>query len=118
MGKIKPVLPSLREKKRYLAFKVISKDKINNISAIFEAISRSISTFVGFLGFAKAGIIILPNKYDKEKQIGLIKVNHNYVNELKASLAMIREIDGKKVVVRSIGVSGILNKAEKKYIVS
>ena len=45
-------------------------------------------------------------------------MNNRYVNHLKASLALIDQIKGQKVIVKSIGVSGIIKKAEKKYLAS
>ncbi len=104
----KAVLPSLREKKRYLAFEVVSKDKFS-FTEIKKTILQSCKEFLGQLGMAKAGIIVLGDKYERNK--GLIRINHKYVNELKASLALI-----KKPTVKSTGVSGMLNKAYKKYV--
>ena len=53
----------------------------------------------------------LSHKFDGKK--GIIKVNHRYVNHLKAALALINSQD---MVFRSIGVSGILNKAETRFL--
>ena len=57
--KIKPVMPSLREKKRYLAFEVISKQKVEDFNKVQESIMGSALEFIGHLGMAKAGAIIL-----------------------------------------------------------
>ena len=111
--KIKPILPSLREKKRYLAFEIISKSKIKDFSAVSSAIWSSSLSFMGELGAAKAGIWVLPDKYNEKTQRGIIKVSNKYVNELKASLALIKEIDGNGAIVRSVILSGMLNKAAK-----
>jgi ribonuclease P/MRP protein subunit POP5 len=110
--KLKPLLPSLREKKRYIVFEIISKNKIG-FTAISKAIWRSILAFSGSLGAAQAGIWLMGDKYNKEKQKGIIKVNHKNVDLLKASLALIKEIEGQDVIVRSISASGMLNKASK-----
>jgi len=111
----KAVLPSFREKKRYLAFEIISKDK-SSFTAVKDAILTSCKEFLGTLGMAKAGIIIIGEKFNKEKQKGLIKVNNKYVNELKASLALIKTINKKITIVKSLGVSGMLTKAYNKYV--
>ena len=49
-------------------------------------------------------------------QKGIIKVNHKHVDELKSALTLIEKINNKKVIVKSLGVSGILNKAEQRYL--
>lgn len=117
-NKIKPLLPSLREKKRYLAFEIISKTKINEFSKVKETMLQSLFRFLGESGMAKAGILFLEDKYNKDKQKGIIRVSHKYVNELRASLALIQKMDNQAVIVRSIGLSGILKKAVNKFIAS
>ena len=116
MTKIKPVLPSLREKKRYLVFEIISDKKIDNIISISKTIFDSCQKYLGEMGMAKAGILILDNKFNKEKQRGIIKVNNKMVDNLKSSLCFIKKIDNKEAIVKSVGVSGILKKAQNKFI--
>ena len=106
---MKSLLPSLKERKRYLAFEVMSKDN-TRFSVVSKAVWSSILSFIGIKGAAKAGIWLLSDKYKNNK--GLIRVGHKYVDDLKASLALIKNIDSEDVIVRSLGVSGILNKAE------
>ncbi|MGM5482833.1 MAG: Rpp14/Pop5 family protein [Nanobdellota archaeon] len=112
--KTKPLLPSLREKKRYLAFEVISKQAINK-NAIFNAILKKSKEMLGEIENAKAGIEVLHEKYNQPAQRGIIKVNHKYLEKLRASLCMISSIDSKKVITRSLGASGMINKA-KDYV--
>ena len=114
--KIKPMLPSLREKKRYLAFEVISKEKIKDNSAIYNTIYNAAYSFMGELGVSKAGMMMIQDKWNDDKQRGLIKVGHLHVDHLRAALTLIDKIEDQQVIVRSIGVSGILKKAEQRYL--
>ena len=111
--KLKPILPTLREKKRYLAFEIISKSQIKDFSAVSSAVWANLLSFLGEYGAAKAGIWLLPDKYDSKKQRGIIRVANKCVNELKASLALTNSIEGQDVIIRSVHVSGILSKAAK-----
>jgi ribonuclease P/MRP protein subunit POP5 len=113
--RLKPLLPSLKEKKRYLAFEIISKSKIKAFSDVSEAIRASTLSFAGIKGAAKMGINVI--KYNSSNQKGLIRVSHKGLKDLKASLTLIEKIE-QPVIVRSLGASGILAKAEKKYIAS
>jgi len=115
-GKIKPLMPSLREKKRYLAYEVISKSKYNDAISVNKAIYDAANEFLGTLGMAKAGILAIDNIWDEKTQRGLIRVNNKHVDELKASLIFMRNIQGKEAIVKSVGASGILKKAQKKYL--
>ncbi len=99
--KFKTLLPALKERKRYLLFKVISKNKIPE-SKIKESINQSLFRFLGELGMAKAGIQFVKND--------IIRVSHNFVNELKSALMLIKEINNEQVMIRSLKVSGVLNK--------
>ena len=65
---------------------------------------------------SKAGILILKDKWNPEAQRGLIRVNNKNVDNLKAALTMADKINNENVIIKSVGVSGILNKAAKKYL--
>lgn len=116
-AKMRPMLPTLKERKRYLAYEIISNKKINDFRAISENINEAGTKFMGMSGFSKAGVIFI-GKWNEEKQRGLIRVGHKHVNELKASLILIKELNHAPVIFRSVGVSGIIKKAEKKYLAS
>jgi len=113
---LKPILPSLREKKRYLVFEVISKDRMTDADAVSSAVYSNSLQFLGQLGTAKAGIMVLNNKWDPELQRGIIKVNHKHVDAVKAALVLADNIEGKDIIFRSLGVSGILRKAENNFL--
>lgn len=114
--KLKPILPSLREKKRYLVFEVISKHKINGFDEVSDSITESALGFLGQLGAANAGLLPLANKWDPELQRGIIKVSHKHVDGLRASLAVANKIGNESAIFRSLGVSGILKKAEERFL--
>ena len=114
--KLKPVLPSLREKKRYVVFEVISKEKIKDAESVSNAVWHCSLQFLGQLGTAKAGIMVLNNKWNPELQRGIIKVSHKHVDAVKAALTFANKVDNTDVIFRSLGVSGILRKAENKYL--
>ena len=108
-----PLLPSLKEKKRYVAFEVISKEKLN-FNQVKKTIEEALLKYIGLLGASKAGMQILSEKYQNNK--GLIRINHKFTGYLKASFTLINKIENQKAIVRSLGASGILKKAEKKYL--
>ena len=109
-------MSTLKEKTRYLAFEVISDHKIGDFKAVSKEIQDKSLLLLGQLGLAKAGMRILPEKWNLDLQKGIVKVNHKHVDELKSSLTLIEKINNKKVIVKSLGVSGMLNKAEQKYL--
>lgn len=112
MANLKPIRPSLKEKKRYIVFEVHSDYDISP-EKLIDAVNKSCLEFMGLLHFGKSGIILLRNQFSKNT--GIIKVNNKYVDYVKASLQLISEIDDKKVNIDVIGVSGILKKAREKF---
>ena len=114
-GKLKAIPSSLREKKRYVAFEVLSKDKMD-IDSIKRAIESSFKEYAGLLGQSKANLYVLKDKFNQEKNRGILRVNNKMLEPLKASFSLIKEINGKKALIHAVGVSGILKKAEKKYL--
>ncbi len=114
--KIKPILPSLREKKRYLVFEIISKKNIKSFSEVSNLIWQSSLSFLGEIETAKAGIWVLPDKWNQKKQRGMIKVNNKYVDNLKTALTLVKNFKRQQVIIKSVGVSGMVNKADKKYL--
>ncbi len=113
--KIKAVLPSLREKKRYLVFEIISKNNIRSFSDVSELVWQASLQFLGEIETAKAGIWVLPDKWNIKKQRGIIKINNKYVDKLKTALSLIKNFKKQQIVVKSVGISGMIKKAEKKY---
>lgn len=113
MKKMKALRPSLREKKRYTVFEVLAKKKVKNFKSVVKAIHCSYKELFGTVGLARAGLIILS---EENAQKGVIRVNNKFLDHLRAALANIEQVEEENVIVRSVGVSGILKKAKVKYL--
>ena len=106
MARIKPLLPTLRERKRYLAFEVLSEKELQWAS-IKKAVFDAMKEYVGIDGISDAGLLFVKNNGNK----GILRVSHTSLNKVRAALIFIKNIDSQKVMVKSIGASGMLNKA-------
>ena len=107
------LLPSLREKKRYVVFEVLSKKSIPTKTAL-NAIQDAFLSFSGEHRAAIAGIYLPPNLYNEKKQQGIVRVNHTLVDLIRASFCCMKQIAAESAIVRSIAVSGSLKKAKQK----
>ncbi len=110
---MKPMLPTLKEKKRYIVFEIISDEKID-ITLVKKTISEDCLKFLGELGVSRSGLMIISDQF--KDNIGVVKANNKYVDEVKTALSLIKKVDNKKVIVNTIGVSGTLKKAKIKFI--
>jgi ribonuclease P/MRP protein subunit POP5 len=110
-AKLKPLLPTLREKKRYLALEVITNTAIN-AKEIKHSIQEAIASHIGRKGLAAAGLLFV--KHNKNKVV--LRTAHTSVNDVKQALLFIKKINNNQVIVKSITTSGVLNKATKKIM--
>ena len=99
---MKPIIPSLREKNRYLVYKVRSNEKVS-FNGAKSSLENACLKFMGGLGMARAGVMIM-NEFKNNK--GIVKVNNKYLNELHASLLLIEQIEGKKIFWNGDDING------------
>lgn len=104
MIKIKPLLPSLREKKRYLVYEITSNKKITKNQAT-TILKTAVKRYLGELGLARAGILYLDYKNNK----GIMRINNKEVNNVKAALSLVDNLK-----IKTTYTTGLLNKARKK----
>lgn len=104
--------PSERERKRYIAFEIISKNPINSLSKLQKAIAMSMVSQYGEMGLARSGMIVVPERYKDQK--GVLRVTHKMVNPAIAAMTLTSKIDDEEVCIQTLGVSGMISKAFKK----
>jgi len=112
MTVLNPLPPAKRETNRYLVFEVISKGKSSK-TEISKAIWASALQFLGERGAGKLSLRLID--WDEKKQKGILKVNSKGLQEARASLALIKEIEKSKAIFHVLTVSGILKKAKKEF---
>ncbi len=105
---MKPLLPTLKEKKRYVVYELLSDQPVDGGE---RAVLGHLQTTLGLFDGAKAGI--LPVKYDAKLQTGVLRVSNAAADKVKAALLLLTAINGVKVIPRVRGVSGILKKTER-----
>jgi len=101
------LLPSLREKKRYILFNLVSEKSIPKRDLI-KAIENSCKRFLGELNYGKAGVSVVSDLTDNQR--GVVRVNTKFLDHVKASLILTKKINGEKVIFKNTKSSGILNK--------
>jgi RNase P/RNase MRP subunit POP5 len=109
MQKIKRLLPSLREKKRYLCYEVSTKHPLKkDISA---QVKSHVERTLGLFDSAEAGLLSI--SYDGDDQRGIMKMNNRYVEKVRVALMLLQAEDigmSEDVLVHTKKVSGNLGK--------
>ncbi|CAG0968498.1 hypothetical protein METP3_01290 [Methanosarcinales archaeon] len=104
-------MPTLREKKRYIAFEINSEKTINRQELVRE-ISNSIISLFGDKGASE----INPSLMSFEGRFGILRCNREKTNETRAGLACINNIHGILVSIHVLGISGTIKGATEKFI--
>lgn len=108
---MKRLLPSLRAKKRYLAFELISEAPVSR-SDLVKEIMFSASSLLGDVATSKCDIKVL----GFEDWKGIIQCSHTKVKETRASLATLTRVNGKKATLHVLGTSGTVKRATEKFL--
>jgi len=106
-------LPSLREKKRYIIFKVHAEETLS-FENVSNAIWNSLLDWLGERELAKANVWIIKNLWNGKEQTGFIKCSPKYVDAVKVGLALIHQIGDSKVILQSLRVSGTIKSGKEK----
>jgi len=107
---VKAFPPTLKTKKRYLKFEMISEKPVMGIDAV-KAIKSKVIELVGTIGVSDADFAVF--NFDEKTQKGEIKTNNKNVEMIKACLALIDKISNQKVVVNVERTSGTLKSLRK-----
>jgi ribonuclease P/MRP protein subunit POP5 len=112
---LKPLKPSLKEKKRYLVFEVMSNTNLS-YEKVEAEIWKSCLGFLGEWGMAKAGMQVLSDCWKQASQRGIIRVTHTHTQHIRSALLLVKSIGGESAVIRTLGMSGIIDKAKKQFL--
>jgi ribonuclease P/MRP protein subunit POP5 len=108
---LKRLLPSLRSKKRYLAFEMISEEPASRSDLVKEVMS-SASSLLGDVTASECDIKVL----GFEDWKGIIQCSHTKVKETRATLAALTRVNGKRATLHILGTSGTVKRVTEKFI--
>ncbi len=109
--KMKPILPSLREKKRYVVFKVISDSQTSFSEVRKELMSESVA-WMGELMFSRSGLSFI-DEWNPQEQLGIVRINRTFLDHLRSVFCLVDSIGHNKAIIRSLGASGTLKGARR-----
>ena len=110
----KPLPSSLRGRRRYIAYQVISEDKII-FQDLANSIWHSLLNLLGELGSSQADLWIARDIYDEKRQIGIIRCSHDKVEQVRTALALMERIGDARIVTKVLGISGSIKATQLKF---
>ncbi len=99
-------------KTRYLALKVECDGEFDRDSFQKNLIETYLRLY-GEYGLSKANLKLLKLEEDG---LAILSVNHKALPQLRAALALIRELGGVRTVVHVLGVSGTIKRLKAKFL--
>jgi ribonuclease P/MRP protein subunit POP5 len=109
MKKLKILKPTLREKNRYITFRVISEvGEEFTYSDLESAIWNIMLDFLGEEGVSKTSVWLLKERWDPKRQIGILRCNHKSVQEIIATLGLINRLGDNRITFKILKVSGTI----------
>lgn len=104
-------LPTLRHKKRYIAFEAASEQTITRQELVYEILNSTGSLF-GDTGCSE----INPKLMSFDGRYGIVRCAREKTREARAALACITKAKGIRVSILVLGISGTIKGAMEKFI--
>ncbi|MBI2543156.1 MAG: hypothetical protein HYW24_03150 [Candidatus Aenigmarchaeota archaeon] len=105
--KLKILPPILREKERYISFRIISEETIV-YSDLESSIWQTLLEFYGERGLSEMSMWLVKNLYNEVKKIGVIRCNNKSVSKVIAGLGLITRLGEGRVNFKIEKVSGTI----------
>ncbi len=97
----------MREKRRYILFEVMSEGEVDK-QRLQRAIWDSVYSLYGDTGASESRLWLTSYDCGEDTGIGVLRCAHRVVERVRAALACIHSVDGIRVAIRVIRVSGTL----------
>lgn len=105
--KLKIVMPTLREKERYISFQVLSEEPVF-YSDLESAIWNTLLDFYGEEGLSKMSMWLVKNLWDERNQSGVIRCNNRSVEKVLAGLGLVTRLGDSRIIFKILKVSGTI----------
>ncbi|MBW6462387.1 MAG: ribonuclease P protein component 2 [DPANN group archaeon] len=113
--KINRLPPTMEIRERYIIFSIVSENKYSLENTV-KTIWSSILQLFGEVGSSEFNVWIPSNLYNENTNTGIIRCSHNHVQQVRASLALIKSIDNKPLIFKTLGVTGTIRSAKDKFL--
>lgn len=104
---IKRLPPAIQEEQRYLEFQVRCENRVG-LGEVVNTVWDAILGFTGSKGASEMDFWVMGDRFSEEKQKGVVKVNRDSEDELRAALALVDSIGGEKGFIEVTRASGTL----------
>jgi len=108
---VKGLPPSLRSRKRYIAFRLIAEKNID-VRQLSTSLTENMLSLFGECFAAGSNVRI--EQFDGER--GIIRCNMEALDKVLIAFTLLKKVGNAKVVPLTLGVSGTIKRCRKKYL--
>ena len=105
--RLKILSPTLREKERYISFRLISEEPVL-YSDLEAGIWQNLLDFYGELGLSQMSVWLVKNLWNQTSQIGVIRCNNKSVSKVIAGLGLVTRFGESRIIFKILKVSGTI----------
>ncbi|MEM0372404.1 MAG: Rpp14/Pop5 family protein [archaeon] len=106
---MKPYPPVMREKRRYITFKIACASPLSKKDAV-RALWGAALDALGYIGCADSAFWVID--FDEKTQEGIVRCGNTSVSRVLAALCLLGKASNKKARVHIISVTGTVKKAK------
>lgn len=108
---MKPIPPTLRGKKRYVLFELISESKFDE-KEVSRELWKVMHQLFGECGVARQRFWFI--KWSRAKSRGIVRCALDHLDDVKTGILFMKEVADKKVIPKTLLTSGSIAKLKKK----
>jgi RNase P/RNase MRP subunit POP5 len=110
--KLKPPIPTLREKKRYFKIKINFGKKLE-FKEINKFLNNEFLKYLGILEFGNSSTWFIQERFNYDEQILVLKTRTNYKEKIAGVLSIITQYEKYPIKFEILRISGTLKGLEK-----
>ena len=100
--------PTMRERRRYILFRLESEEKHDKKSVIKALWNNAFET-IGVLGASETSFWVID--FDEKSQEGVIRTNNMNLEKIEGILGFLQRVNNKKGFIHILSVTGTIKKA-------
>lgn len=110
--KLKPLRPTLRQKKRFVKI-IINSDKKFSFEELSNNFQDELIKYIGLIDYSNHGVWFVKEKFDYDKQVLVIKVSTKLKDKLVAALRLVKSMKSYNLKIEIVRVASTLKGLEK-----
>ena len=103
-------------RRRYVAVEALCEGVLPRREEVFEALRQSFAKLFGIAALSRANLRLVPIRRWPYEDVFIVSCAHNYVDQVRESIAFVERVGNARCVLRAVRVSGTIEALRKRLI--